>query len=325
MATVVNPDAGPDEPLRIRLDDEPPPADDTKPAAAAVEAEPPPQTVGIKDLERQLAESAKQREQMAEANRRVQQERDYAVSVATEAQNRGISDAEVINQTSLQSAQGQMSALIEGQKAAYDAGDFAKVAESNAQMARLGGYINSLEEHGRRLQQHREQFVARAQQTAAQQRAAAAEGPRDPFERALQGRTPRTQDWLRSHKDLVRADGSFKRAAIEAHEKALDEDLKVDTDEYFRRLDELLATNGSAAEAPRERAIKDTPARPKAAPMAAAPVSRNVPQHRGGTEYVLTPKLREMAIEQLGPGNEAEWFQSYVAAVKAGRMDPIEG
>lgn len=323
MATVVNPDAGPDEPLRIRLDDEPPPADDTKPAAEAVAAETPPPTVGIKDLERQLAESAKQREQMAEANRRTQQERDYAIAVATEAQNRGVSDAEVINQTSLQSAHGQMSALIEGQKAAYDAGDFAKVAESNAQMARLGGYITSLEQHGQRLAQHREQFVARAQQTAAQQRAAAAEGPRDPFERALQGRTARTQDWLRSHKDLVRADGSFKRAAIEAHERALDEDLKVDTDEYFRRLDELLATNGS--EAPRERAFKDTPARPKAAPMAAAPVSRSVPQHRGGTEYVMTPKLRELAIEQLGAGNEAEWFQYYVKEIRAGRMDPIEG
>jgi hypothetical protein len=59
--------------------------------------------------------------------------------------------------------------------------------------------------------------------------------------------------------------------------------------------------------------------------MSAAPVSRSIPQHVGGTEYVLTPRLRELAVEQLGPGNEAEWFQNYVASVRAGKMDPIEG
>jgi hypothetical protein len=325
MATVVNPDAGPDEPLRVRLDDEAPPAEEAQPASAAV-AEPPAQAVGIKDLERQLAESARQREEQAEAIRRAQQERDYAVAVATEAQNRGITADEVVNQTNLNAAQGQLASLTEAQKTAYETGDWGKVAEANAQMARLGGYISSLEQHGQRLQQQREQFVARQQQTAEQQRAAAAEGPRDPFERALAGRTARTQDFLRSHRDLVRADGSLKRVAIEAHEKALDEGLKVDTDEYFRRIEEQISSNGAVpAEAPRTRAVRDTPPVRKSAPMSAAPVSRSIPQHVGGTEYVLTPRLRELAVEQLGPGNEAEWFQNYVASVRAGKMDPIEG
>jgi hypothetical protein len=122
----------------------------------------------------------------------------------------------------------------------------------------------------------------------------------------------------------VRADGSLKRVAIEAHEKALDEGLKVDTDEYFRRIEEQISSNGAAPVEERRRAIKDMPVR-KSAPMSAAPVSRSIPQHVGGTEYVLTPRLRELAVEQLGPGNEAEWFQNYVASVRAGKMDPIEG
>lgn len=332
MPTVLNPDAAPDEPLEIQLDDESPPGSGSA-------TTPPPQStsapggtgsteVSLEDLKRQLDDSARDREAMAERNRRLQQERDYATAVAQEAQARGITADEVVNDTNLNAAQEQMTALIAAQKTAYESGEWGEVAEINGKMGRLGGTIATLEARKHWLANNREQFVARQRQAAEAARRQQEEGPADPVERLLSTKTDRTRDYLRAHKELIRSDGTLKSIAIDAHNYALDNDARVDTDAYFAKIDEYIASKGAVARnetlspspdrQERTREVRDTSAR-MAPPMAAAPVSRGTGNARG--EVVrLTPAMRKAAEEQgLDP---AEWYEGYRRLVAEGRMEP---
>lgn len=328
MATILNPDAAPDEPLQVQLDDESPaqgsatsPSTPSVPGGSAT-VEP---AVGIEDLKRQLDESARDREAMAERNRRLQQERDYAQAVAAEAQARGVTQDEVVNDTHLNNAQEQMAAATAAQKTAYEAGDWNAVAEANARMARLGGVIAQLEQRKYDLQAHRERFVAYQQQQAEIAKRQQAQGPADPVERLLAGKTERTRDYLRQHKDLIRSDGTLKSIAIDAHNYALDNDARVDTDDYFARIDEFIASKGRPAqrnEAPpreeRVRDVRDTSVRPKAAPMAAAPVSRGGTSSGRGV-VTISPEMRATA-ESLGM-DPVEYWEGQQQLYRDGRME----
>jgi len=324
MASVINPNAAEDEPLRINLEEEA--AEDGVTPAPAAPAAPATPAVGIEDLKRQLDAAENNRRMLAESARRMQLERDHANAVAAEAERRGISAQEVVNETRLNGVQEQLNSLAESQKNAYEAGEWGKVAEINLQLNKLGGELALLERDRAWLQQHREQYVAQQQARAYQAQQAAQQQPQlpsDPFERALVGRTQRTQQFLREHKDLVRPDGSLKRAAIEAHERALDEGLAVDTDAYFSKVEELLASD-----APRQRQSKNTaapsPIRPKGPPTSAAPVSRVTSGIPGfsGSEFTMTPRMRQLAEEQGIP--PAEWAENYIRLVREGRMEPFQ-
>jgi len=326
MATVLNPNAAEDEPLRINLDETPPVA-----AAEAAPAPPAPATTppaAIDDLKRQLQEAARYRDQQTQAMRALAQQRDqqayYAqqqAAVAAQAQERGILADEVIVENRTRHVTEQLESMKEAQATAYSAGEWDKVADLNVKIGRLSGEMAVLEQKTEYLQGQRQQYLA--YQQAQQQRAQQPQPqPRpqvsaDPFERALAGRTEPTQKFLRAHRDLVRSDGSLKKVAVEAHERALDEGLRVDTEDYFKFIEQNLGDD-------RSRAVKGTSARPKGPPTVAASVSRSAVGHQGGTEYVMSPTLRQHAIDQLGPGNEAEWFDNYVRLIREGKIDPIE-
>lgn len=336
MPTVLNPNAAPDEPLEIQLDDESPsgsgsattpPSQPSSAPGGTGSTEP---AVGIEDLKRQLDESAREREAMVAHNRRLQQERDYAAAVAQEAQARGITADEVVNDTNLNAAQEQMTALVAAQKAAYENGEWGSVAEINGKMGRLGGMIAQLEGRKEWLANNREQWVARQQQAAQAAKMQQEQGPADPVERLLASKTERTRDYLRQHKELIRSDGTLKSIAIDAHNYALDNDARVDTDAYFSKIDEYIASKGAVSrnEPPRPspnrqeertREVRDTSAR-MAAPMAAAPVSRGTGNAGGGQVVRLTAEMRKAAEEQgIDP---AEWYEGYRRLVAEGRMEP---
>ncbi len=330
MATVLNPNAAEDEPLRINLD-ETPPAAAAAPVADAPAPAPAPATTppaAIDDLKKQLQEAARYRDQQTQAMRALAQQRDqnaqYAqqqAAVAAQAHERGILADEVIVENRTRHVAEQMESMKEAQATAYSAGEWDKVADLNVKISRLGGEMAVLEQKTEYLQGQRQQYIAyqQEQQRLAQQPRPQQQAPQssDPFERALANRTPRTQQFLRAHRDLVRSDGSLKKAAVEAHERALDEGLRVDTDDYFKFIEQNLGDD-------RERAVKGTTARPKGPPTVAASVSRSAVGHQGGTEYVMSPTLRQHAIDQLGPGHEAEWFENYVRLIREKKIDPIE-
>lgn len=330
MATVLNPNATDDEPLRISLEDEPAVAEaGEKAVPLAPPAPAPAPAAGIDELKRQLDLTARNRQEWQQHAQQMRNERDQQAQVATQAQERGILAEEVVNETKLKSVNDQFAATQEAQQAAYEAGQWDKVAEMNVKMNRLGGQVAVLEVHQQQLANNRQQYIANQQwqqqqrQNAATQQQQRPAAPADPVEAFIATRTKATQQFIRTHRDKIfRADGTLRQAAIDADGRAKDQGFKEDTDDYFRYVEGEL-TSGSQ-EAPRQRQNKNTTARPMTAPHTAAPVSRggNVPGQISGSEFVMTPYMRELAQEQGVP--PAEWAKEYVRLVREGRMDPIE-
>ena len=75
----------------------------------------------------------------------------------------------------------------------------------------------------RQLQQGKQQYEAQA---------AAAQTTEDPVEKIASRLTPRSADWVRAHPEYAR-DPAMTRRMVRAHEDAMDEGIKADTDEYF--------------------------------------------------------------------------------------------
>jgi hypothetical protein len=308
---------------------------------ASVQAKPPPvpgpssrpaPQTGLKDLEAQIASERAAKTRVAEENRRLQLERDQAIAFAQEAERRGMSTYELYNENQIKSAEEQLDALTMQQEAAMNEGDFKSAADLNRRMQRLGGQLALLERDRGTLAQQRENMKAQHSRRPQQQpqRQAPAEPPTDPLERAIAGRTEPTKQFLRKHPELIRGDGSLKRSAIDAHERALDDGHTVDTPGYFDYIEKLIGSgreaampsnmaNGGAQGAPVRQEVRQR------APTMAAPVERGAAPGGGGNTdpntFVMTPKMRRLAEEQgVTP---RDWAVNYIRLLKEGRINPI--
>ena len=326
-AEATSPQVGEDENLVINLNEAP--ADDAPPAANDNQPKKPPPVpgpsstaasqVGLADLEKQLGEERNARARERQEAQRIALERDQAVAFAQEAERRGISTYELYADNQIQAMTDQMEAMTSEQERAYNDGDFKAVAEINKRFNRLGGQLAVLEREKAALAQQRQRQPQQPQrQPQRQQQAPQPQLPADPLERAIIGRTEPTKQFLRKHPELVRGDGSLKRSAIDAHERALDEGFTVDTEPYFRHIEGLLggvAANDNAAPGARVSGY-------------AAPVARGSPPGSGGPgvlradgTFIMTPKMRKLAEEQGVPAKE--WAENYVRLLKEGRVTPI--
>jgi len=315
-----------DEDLVVTLDDD----EETQPPQVngAQAAKPPPvpgpgarspaPDTGLKDLQTQLQNERAQRAREQEQARRLAAERDQAIAFARQAEARGLSTFELQNETELNAANDQMEALSDQAEAAMNDGDFKTAAECNKKMHRLGGRIALLERDKANLANQRETMkVQHARPTTQQPRQPTEPQPTDPLERSLQGRTEPTKQFLRKHPELIRGDGSLKRAAIDAHETALDAGFQVDTQGYFDHIEKLLGGSGQ----PAGGEVRVPSGR---APTIAAPASRGGGGAAGGgipETFTMTPKMRRLAEEQgVTP---KEWAKNYVRLLAEGRITPI--
>jgi hypothetical protein len=299
--------------LVVDLDASPP--DETKPVAAKPPPVPGPGSVspqvGLTELEKQIETERRARERAQQDTRRLQAERDQAMAYAQDAERRGATNWEQQVDTHIAHGQEQMEALTLQQEAAYNDGDFKTVAEINRKLSHLGGQLGSLEREKANYLHQRER--AAQQQQHVRQQSVQPEQPTDPVERAIQGRTDATKAFLRKHPELIRSDGTIKRVALDAHERALDAGLAVDTHDYFDYIEKSVTPAG-----PSEVLV---PARQSSEPGGtAAPVSRGSGPGSNGT-FVMTPRMRKLAEEQgVTP---QEWATNYVRLLKEGRITPI--
>jgi hypothetical protein len=175
-----------------------------------------------------------ERARVTEDNRRLSAERDQAIAFAQEAERRGVSTYELYNENRIKATQDQMVSLAQAGEIALQDGDFKRAQALNLEMGRLGGTLAVMERDQSVLVQQREQNerqpAPQPQQAQPQRRS---EVPADPLERAIMNRTEPTKVFLRKHPEIVRDDGTFKRYAIEAHERARDAGYAVDTPAYF--------------------------------------------------------------------------------------------
>ena len=297
-----------------------------RPAAAKPPPVPGPSTAhqrGLQELQQQINAERAGREQAVQVSRRLAAERDNAVRFAQEAERRGVQTYEVYNQEQIKAVGDQIEALSAQHEGAMTDGDFKTAAALTRKIGHLSGQLALLERDAGALAQQREQLAQQPQrqqqQPQPQPQPQPQQIPTDPVERAAMGRSKRTGDFLRQHRDLVRSDGSLKRMAIDAHESALDAGYAPESDGYFQHIESMLG-NGQA------EGGQPMPQSRQQAPMVAAPVSRSGgPGSSGGAsrpgEFVMTPKMRRLA-EEAGVSNK-EWAQNYVRLLKEGRITPI--
>lgn len=319
-----------DESLVVNLDEEdPPPAPAEGDGKPAIAAKPPPvpgpssapaPQVGLADLQRQMQAERAERTRVTEDNRRLAAERDQAVAFAQEAERRGVSTYELYNENQIKGTQDKMVSLANNAEQAMQDGDFKRAAALNLEIGRLGGSLAVMERDQSILVQQREQNERQPPpQQPAQQQPQRQQVPNDPFERAIMSRTEPTKQFLRKHPEIVRDDGTFKRYAIDAHERARDAGYVVDTPGYFDYIERSIV-----AQTPSSDGQPIPP--PRGAPTIAAPVARNSgPGGSGGSAgsgtFTLTPKMRRLADEQ---GVEPrEWARNYVRLLAEGRITPI--
>lgn len=294
-----------------------------KPAVTKPPPVPGPSTApraGMEDLQRQIEAERTQRAQAVETSRRLAAERDNAVRYAQESERRGVQTYEAYNNEQIKATGDQIEALSAQHESAMTDGDFKTAAALTRKIGHLSGQLALLERDAGALAQQREQ-LAQPQPQRQQQPQPQPQPPvtTDPVERAGQGRSERTKNFLRKHPSLVRSDGSLKRAAIDAHEAALDAGYAPESDGYFTHIEGML--NGG-------QPIGGEPIPPsrQSAPMQAAPVSRSGgPGSSGGgggpREFVMTPKMRRLA-EEAGV-TPKEWALNYERLLKEGRITPI--
>lgn len=145
------------------------------------------------------------------------------------------------------------------------------------------------------------------------------------------GMTPAARSWVDSH-PRYNTDKKYRRTAIAAHEDALDDGVKADSDEYFRRINKALVDAGleSDGSAP---AADPAPAQKKnnsSGTSTAAPVSHDSTaagarggnaaeeQRSGRRTFRLDAQMRDMALKTYGKNSsfklsDEEAYKRYAA------------
>lgn len=107
--------------------------------------------------------------------------------------------------------------------------------------------------------------------------------PTDPVEAYVQGRSPKTSNWLRGHPDFITDPGKNNKLTA-GHFDAVAAGIAVDTDEYFQHVEKFIGLKKDAAQPRKE----DTPGRRP--PSTTAPVSPSGGGTSGGSQDVKLTK-----------------------------------
>jgi hypothetical protein len=277
--------------------------------------------VGLEELQRQMAQERAERVRVTQVAQQIASERDQAIAFAQEAERRGVSTYELYTENQIKATEDKMVALAGAAEQAMSDGDFKRAASINLELGRTGGDLAVFKRDQAVLQQQREQMQQqqprqqpRQQQPQPQPQQPQRAQPTDPIERAIQGRTEPTKAFIRKHPEIVRGDGTLKRNALDAHERALDEGYSVDTPGYFDYIERSLMaqTPGNGGNPP-----------PRSQQQYAAPVARTGGGSNvvSGNTFTATPKMKRLAEEQGVPLQE--WVRNYVRLLNEGRITPI--
>ena len=143
--------------------------------------------------------------------------------------------------------------------------------------------------------------------------------PADPVESMASNLTPRSAEWVRAHPEFAR-DQVLTRRMVRAHEDAIDEGIRPDTDEYFEYVESRLKIRQPPVqqEAALSEASTSTAGRRAAAPPA-APVSRSGTGTGGRPNVVTLSRAEQEAARDMGM-TPKEYAENKMALVKAGKL-----
>lgn len=216
--------------------------------------------VGFGDLKAQLDKVTRQNQdnerRVADAEaqaRRNLDDAEAARGAAAAASKETVETRRTAIETALVASEAQMGTLESDYAAAFEAGDSRKMAATQRRMSELGGEIAQLKsgkaaitadtgaDRGRRVVQQDEPAPRRRPATEQEQ-----------FDDAIKGYSPRTQRWLRDHKEVV-TNVTRRNEAMSAHHAALAQRYEPESDEYFAYLDRRMGfTRGGRGSAEAE-------------------------------------------------------------------------
>lgn len=136
----------------------------------------------------------------------------------------------------------------------------------------------------------------------------------DPVEDLASRLSPRSADWVRRHPQFA-TDARLTQKMIAAHNLAIADGHRADTDDYFQAVEETLKINRRVEQNESALSSASEPSRRREAPPAAAPVSRD--SGRSNTVR-LSAEEREMAsMMKMTP---EEYARNKLALRKEGKI-----
>lgn len=172
-------------------------------------------------------------------------------------------------------------------EAAFEAGDAKKIVEAQRKLARSEARAVELESGKAALEARRKERAEPGDRVETRRTERREERPADrpdPVEDYIGQFHPRSQAWLREHRECV-TDDKLNKKVLAAHNMAESEGIAANTDDYFAYIDDFMGFNVGEPEkkGPSKASVPSVPAR-RAAPS--APVSRN---NGGGSGSELKP------------------------------------
>jgi len=178
-------------------------------------------------------------------------------------------------------AEAEATAAEQAYIAATEAGDAAAMARAHRAIARAEANIVRLKEAKSDLE---DEAKARKDRPApTHQRPSQPQQPANVVETFVQGMSPKSAAWVRAHPEVV-TDRKLNARVLAAHNLALAEDVAVESDEYFRRVEEAIKPQ---QQQPQRRANGDG-TRPSSA-AASGGSDRGGTLRGGQREVKLTP------------------------------------
>jgi len=250
---------------------------------------------GINELKFKLEEEKRAREEAERRYKDAQQQANLAKNDAFDSNLRLLDNA-------IETVQRNQEILKQNLRDAVAAGD----ADAQADIMLT---ISKTDSDLRQLQQGKVQYEAQA---------AAAQEPADPVEKIASRLTPRSAEWVRAHPEYA-TDPALTRRMVRAHEDAVDEGIKADTDEYFEFVETKLKIRKQEAREEQESALSEAsaPTQRRSAPPA-APVSRASSTGSRSNVVTLTRAERETAAA-LGM-TDREYASNKQALIKEGKL-----
>ena len=243
---------------------------------------------GINDLKKRL-EAEKAARTQAEQAKAEAERRAHAAWLESERQKSVAQDS---NYQMVLSAISTVETRAESLKAAYidarNAGDYEKEVEILQALTVNSNHLADLKK-GQRAMEEAAKRVKEEPKQAPQA---------DAIEQWAASVTPRSANWLRSHKDALNTPAMQRRVLL-AHQVAIDDGLEADSDAYFDFVERQTGLKKEAPkrvmateeeDSPLSAASAPTPRRSVSPP--AAPVSRGTPR---GNAVRLTADEREAA------------------------------
>ena len=190
---------------------------------------------------------------------------------------------------------------------AMAASDFAAAAKIQTQIATAASKLVQLETGKDAMEQEAKQPIRRM------------EAPRDPVEAFASQLSARSAAWVRAHPECV-TDPRLQQKMLGAHNVALADNMKADTDEYFDRVEEIMGYRKPVADAdenPMGDAAQVTQRRAGSPP--AAPVSRSGTGN-GQRPNTIRLSAQEIEVAEMNGMTPRQYAEEKAKLIKEGKL-----